>query len=734
MPQPPAFLRAYAGLEAHSGRTIALAGPPTSGKSARIAELKSELEKRGIVVLTTEGSYRERERDYGALAPLWPQFAEKVEESSDATPSLIPGTFTDAFGGEGLPAMGGRRRTRGGRIWSTAPARGSGGFESLTAVWTACTERFRKGESVGVALVIEEATLLDGASRALLIKLSKLARRRPFLLVLELDSSLPSFSQWEEELLGRSDVDWIRQAHPHADARETDRLQEIMASLPEPTARLVGFVALLDGSTSQVVLARIVRRRTSELEGLLRPALSANLLKSVEGRVAVAHESWVDHLIESIPEEKRREMHRIVAEGLEALSPEPNLERRFQIAEHFFLAEVGPRAMRHLVEAAHLAERVLAFDPAEAAIAKAIECIPRAPAPNLEEVGIELRLERAKLLAYAGRPSESESMIREALEAVPLNRPASGRMEELLLPLTQVVYSLGPRPALHGVLSDVADHFQNLKWPGPEAVTRTLLAYLDMLWARLTESETEISKARPLSEGPGDELARIAGLLIDSMIQLWNAEQLPPSVPGQIEQVRHLLLGSHLTELELLTTVVEARSAELSEGRAAGLKFNERGLLVAERTGTLWVELYLQAQRVGLLLQGETSPAAGPPLQRCQYLVETLHLVPPSPALLRLWGLEARVSEAQGQLEEAREIWLDVLAHAEYCDLPRTRAQALFRLARLSLRMQAVDRARMRIDQLRQEGLEPYLPAALSALVSQLSADIERASNGEGDG
>ena len=45
MPQPAAFLRAYAGLGAHSGRTIALAGPPTSGKSALLQELKAELEK-----------------------------------------------------------------------------------------------------------------------------------------------------------------------------------------------------------------------------------------------------------------------------------------------------------------------------------------------------------------------------------------------------------------------------------------------------------------------------------------------------------------------------------------------------------------------------------------------------------------------------------------------------------------------------------------------------------------
>jgi hypothetical protein len=684
---------------------------------------------REVVVLTTEGSYRDRDLDYGALVPLWPQYSEKVEDSSGAGPSLVPGGFGDVFGGEGMPAMGGRRRSRGWRFGPGAgPRAGSGGFESMTAVWTALTERFRTGEAFALALLVEEATLLDPASRTLLLKLSRLARRRPFLLVLELDSSLPSFSQWEEELLGRPDVDWIRLSHPHADARETERLQEIMSSLPAATARLVGFVALLDGATSEVVLARVARQRTSEIDELLTPALSANLLKLAEGRISVAHEAWVDHLIESIPAETRREMHRIVAEGLEALSPEPNLERRFQIADHFFRAEAGPLALRHLVGAAHLAERVLAFDLAESAVAKAIQCIPSAPDLVLEELGIELRLERAKLLAFAGRPTEAEWMIQEAIDATGRHPPAESRLEELLLTLVQVVNTIGPRPSLRQVLTDAADRFQRLKLSGPEAIVHTLLAYLELQAARVTEAESEINKAHPLALLSGDELAGIAGLLFDAMIQLWNVERAPPAVQGTLETLRQQLRGSHLTELELLATVVEARWTELQDGRAAGLKVTERGLTVAERTGTLWLELHLQNQHVALLLGGTAPETARVPLQRSEYLAETLHLIPPSPALFRVWGFEARLAQRQGRVEEAREGWLDVLAYSGYSQLPRTRAQALIRLAALNLEMRAPQRAQKRIDQLREEGLESYLPARLRAGLPQLIADISRAS------
>ena len=71
------------------------------------------------------------------------------------------------------------------------------------------------------------------------------------------------------------------------------------------------------------------------------------------------------------------------------------------------------------------------------------------------------------------------------------------------------------------------------------------------------------------------------------------------------------------------------------------------------------------------------------------------------------------------------------LGPCRYAGLPRTRAQALFRLARLNLELQAFDRARQRLDQLHQEGLEPYLPARLASELPGLSEDIDHASKAD---
>jgi hypothetical protein len=724
--RPAAVPRALEGLAAYSGRTIALAGPPTSGKSARIKELAEELERREVVVLTSEGSYRDRDADYGALTALWEQYTAKVPSETEEPPTDVRGAFANLVPSAGITSRGGRRRSRSsGRPVGPRPV--SGGFESATAVWTTFTERFRRGEAVRLAILVRNATLLDPASRTLLLELSHLARRRPFLLVLELDTSLPSFSQWEEELLGRPDVDWIRLPHPRADARETARLQEILESLPEATRRLVGLVAMLDGSTSSVVLARIARYRTSELTELLQPALGANLLRVDGARISIAHEAWVGHLIESLPDTERRDMHRVVAQGLEALSPEPNLQRRFEIAEHYFQAEPGPTALRYLVEAAHLAERVQAFDQAESVLAQAISCIPSPPPPVLAEQEIELRFDRARLLALGGRPREVEAAIREAVDATLHHRLPDGRLEELLLALAQVVFVLGPRPTLRQVLAEASDRLRRAKWPGPEAVAHTLVAFLDMLAGRADEARAEIGRAHALSAGPGTGLAEVAGQLYDALVELWDTELLLPSATRALDTARRLLRGSHLAELDLLCTDIEARYAAILDGPDVGLRTVDHGLLVAERIGASWLELDLLHQRMEVLLASGAVEPLREALRRCEHLGETLHLIPPCPALFRQWGFAARLAQIQGRGDDAREQWLDSLAQAGYAGLPRIRARALVRLARLSASQKDFGAARSRLDQLNAEGLASQLPPRLVRELRSLSEEMAAA-------
>ncbi len=726
MDPPVAFRRAYAGLDALSGRTVVIAGPPLSGKSAHLVDLAAQLGRRGTVVLRAEGSYRERDVAYGALVGIWEQYTQRLESvSGEKLSEEPPGGWDSLLGGAGLPAVGGRRRTRE-RRWTGPPAGRTAvnGFQSFAAVWATVTDRFRAGHRQPAALLVEGAGLLDPEGRALLLEASRQVRLRPFLLALELDSSLPSFSAWEEELLGRADVDWVRFPHARPDEAEILRAREALAALEPASRELVGFVALLGGTASEVSLARIARRRTSEVAGLLGPAVSEGLLRVTENRVGIAREGWGPIVEESLPEETRRTMHRAIADALVALNPEPSLERRFLIADQYFASEAGPIALRHLVEAGRLAERTYAFDRADEALGRAVRCVPTAPDPSQRELAAQLRIDRARLLAYMGLPTESEEQVREAIEEGLRLGLSPDRLEELFLPLIPVVFVLGPRPTFRQLLLETADRLAAAKAPTAEAIVHLLLAFQHVLAGDRSEARSSVAKADGLTQGPGGEMVRALALIVQALVELLRAGPESTGALEALERVRRLVRGTNQTELEILCQLVEGRLANLRAGREEGLRILDRGLHQAERTGLLWLELQVQLERVPLLLQGASGGEPGATLRRCRSLAETLHLLPPSPTLLRCWNFEARLARQQGRNDEARERWLDLVAHAGFSHLPRWRASGLVQLSQLEMGVGAADRAREYMEQLDKEELRAALPNRLARVRAELEASL----------
>jgi hypothetical protein len=70
-------------------------------------------------------------------------------------------------------------------------------------------------------------------------------------------------------------------------------------------------------------------------------------------------------------------------------------------------------------------------------------------------------------------------------------------------------------------------------------------------------------------------------------------------------------------------------------------------------------------------------------LDRARTIVETLHLLPPSPLLLRFWVIEGRFFALEDNPESARDRWLAVADEPTNSGLPRPRSEALLRLALL---------------------------------------------------
>ena len=167
-----------------------------------------------------------------------------------------------------------------------------------------------------LAILVDDATFADPDSRDFLLSLSERLRFRPVLLVLSLDESHPSFPAWQERLVARPEVDWLRLPTRTLDARERAELREKFEALPASGQRVVGFAALIGGSASEVLLGRVVRLGWSQLAEALVPATESGLLRVGDGKIAFARDGWAEEIGEQLAPLERSEMHREIADAL----------------------------------------------------------------------------------------------------------------------------------------------------------------------------------------------------------------------------------------------------------------------------------------------------------------------------------------------------------------------------------------------------------------------------------
>ncbi len=419
---PSPFLRAKQALAENSGRTIVVSGPPLSGKSALLQEVRAMAKEQEARVVELRGSYRSRSVPYGALDGLnsgdVPGVPVMAEGEGETGPEPDVGVNVPMAPIPYLPdRMPRSRRSRGERARTSflgQPMRGRSANEGdPEAYWQQLLTDFREPDSHPVAILIEDGALFDSESREFIVALSKKARLRPLLIVLALDTSVPGYVIWEDSFLGRGDVDWVRIPDPLADAREAHRLKAIFDDLPSVTQRVVGYVGLLRGNVGEVVLSRVARLNYPQLAEALLPATGVGLVKVQEGKVVIPHVAWIHLVGDLIPEKQLREMHLEIANALAALSPEPTMARRIEVAQHYLAWFPGPMALKHLLEAGELSLHLLSFDTAEELFADAITCLPSLPPAERTATEPELRLLHAQTLFFSGgsrkrRPSSGK--------------------------------------------------------------------------------------------------------------------------------------------------------------------------------------------------------------------------------------------------------------------------------------------------------------------------------------
>lgn len=685
---PIPALRALEGLDDRVGRLLMITGPANSGKSALLDRLREELTLGGVRVTDLRGKYHDREVSNAALAPLLnegPTPAPTSEGGEVDVPIAALGALGDESG-RSARRRGGERRQ--GTIMGVPYAvRTRGGLTmDPSEYWQRLRTELQDPARPPMAILVEDGSLVDAASRDFLLYLSERVRFRPVLIVVALDVGEAGYAGWEERLLGRNDVDWVRLAVARSDPREAHRIKVAFEALPPESQRVLVLASLLGGSTTEVTLSRVSRLNFNQLGDALLPASENHLVRLEAGKVTIAHGEWVTLFPEMLPVARVRSMHKEIAEAIEAMSPEPTLVRRTELAEHYFRWEAGPTALRYLLEAAELSERLSAYDAVLSLLDEALQCVDGLPAPDRPSAEVELRLFRTRALFFGGRPAEAERELHTSLVlALDHHLPALplGEWVEGLVP---ALIAVGPRPVLMTELGEVSDRAHEAGLTEVEVLFQAILAGHEYRRGRVERARGGSRRAGQLARTLEPGAAQAAALLAVALSLMDGA---PPEreLAERFRRVAHQMLGTgRRGGLQQVAEELKAVSLARSGDREEALATHLRAIQVLQRLRLYPFELPHQLGVAEMILdaRGADDRVAGA-LKRARELVEVLHLTPPSPSVLRLWLLEGRQQASLPDPEGARDRFRAILDRPPAGTIPELRRSALFRLVDLEL-------------------------------------------------
>lgn len=686
----PPMLRAFASLEDGVGRTVVVSGPPLSGKSAILAAASARAEALQGRVIFLRAAYRDRSTPLATVAPLadldlcHPSGPTHAPPDG-ANPGIEAGTAA-AYVPEARSGESRRRRSGSSKsavasaILGTSPRARAAAALDPEEFWRDASAATTSGGLTSLSILVDDAALADPQSREFLMFLSDRARFRPVLLVLALDSSAPGYALWEERLVARADVDWVRLAASRPEPREARKIREGFAELPPPTQRLLGVTALLGGSATEVNLSRIARSGFRGLADLLLPATEAGLVRVAGGRVALVGDSAAQVVEDLFVLADQREMHREIAEALSALNPEPDLARRLEIAGHYFAWSRGPQALRFLLEAAELSERLGAFDTAVEALDRALQCVPSLPGPDQPDAEAELRLFRSRILVFCGRVEEAERDLVEGVGAALTARLPTNRLEEWLEALVPALRVVGPRGSLVVLLGEIADRAHDAGAVDCEVLVLTLSTELEVLRGRSAAARALAERAALLSNREAGGPAQGLALLALALVRLDGPAEERERAARYLQSASVIFRAHRRSVFERIAAELIERGRQPSGREAPRPIRSPADLADLERRprGAL-VELD-QALRLAESLLGAGADArVEPALARARDIAARHHLVPPSPPLLRLWLAEARHAAASDPAR-ARELLRTIIGLPPGGVTPGTRAEAIARL------------------------------------------------------
>ncbi|MGP8075048.1 MAG: AAA family ATPase [Thermoplasmata archaeon] len=695
-------LRALEGLTEHSGRTLVIEGPPMCGKSRLLREIRTAVAARGGRVVELRGTYRGRTVPFGGLDGLRsgsePPVEDRMMDEGEDEPLFEASADAPmapvVYDPERLPRSRRGRTERPRTTFLGQPIRSRSANEGdADAYWSEILPEFRGADAHAVLIAIDDAALFDSESREFIAALSRRARLRPLLIAITLDTTVPDSTLWQEALLGRGDVDWVRLTETAPDPRETHRLKAVFDDLPGATQRVAGTIALLGGEVNEVVLSRVSRLGFGRLGEVLVPATEVGLVKVVDGKVTMPRRAWIPILPDLLPEETRRSIHLEIAEALGALSSGPEASREGQIARHYLAAGPGPTAMVHLLEAADLSQRLLSYDSAAGLLEDAVGCLNSILPAERQNIEPEVRLLYARALFFSGRFSEAEVQVREGFDGALRAGTSATDLAEWVEPLLVAMRVAGPRPSLTTTLVDLAERCHDASLTEVEVLLETLIADFYRDRNLIDRARAEALRAAQLAHALPERHLQAVGLLTMAFVGIEGTAAEQSQAERYLRAARYLLGSARRRELDFIAGEFEARLYEARGEIDRARVVREQSITALQRERLLSIELYHVLGLAEILLDRAAPAAYEAHLARARTIVETLHLLPPSPGLLKFWLLDGRQYAKAENLDAARDRWEAISDLPPTSAIPRIRAEAIARLALLDLTVDKAEEA-----------------------------------------
>jgi len=240
------------------------------------------------------------------------------------------------------------------------------------------------------------------------------------------------------------------------------------------------------------------------------------------------------------------------------------------------------------------------------------------------------------------------------------------------------------------------------------------------------ESHRAARLARQLPDGHLQAVALLAVGL--SRIEGSSEEQ---ELAGKFLKAARTLLGrARRWELDYLAEDLEARLLERQGELVRSKELREQSLPGVQRAKIPAIELYHHLGIAEILLNRGTTKGVDSALARARAIVETQHLIPPSPGLLRLWMLEGRQLALNDSLDAARDRWEAIAEEPAADAIPRLRFEAVVRLALLAFTVRRTEDAAELLRQLAEPDLRSALPPEWEPWIGEIEARAPQSDHG----